>query len=663
MQRQQTGVRGWALGLALAALIAGSLGGVRVDAQEEPPADGGFVAEQTMVTEDPGVAEEPVVGDEGEPAPVAPEYFVGASCAYDAVSDQSACTFTATGSTGEVALGVTIPSGALCPPAGDQSLTLADGSASLVFDGVAAVDVDLLIDGYTVETASGVYGPFSGAGLICTASEPVEKPGADGDFDGSGPGAPVEEVPPIDDDAGNDSGSADDVASGGTTNGEDDESGPETGEGDDGDTEESGTPPGDTSGEEPLGRIQIVNGTCPTADDEARTRFTVIDPDAMRIQAAADEGCAGNADRTFTVTGGNLPDDGITLTVDGDGVYRGHLEPGDYTITEDATGEATAVGEVTVREDGIVVVVVINYEPAVTGRLHIVRYVCTDGDVEGTTIYVDQDPTPGRPCAAADGDFQLNDGDLDGGKPIDTEDGEIALNMPIGSHVLTDLASGTLADLSIAEGVTTKVVVVEVVLTGTVQISAKLCADPAAANQDPTSPAYFEANCGGAFAGVAVSLLDAAGGVAASGVTDTAGRLTLDDIDSGTFTLSAGDTMCVIFVDGTSATSGFAVTANATQDVALFGFAPVTGGGSTPDGGTAPDAGPGDGTGVGIPNAEIPVAVVAPVPATSALVTTLPNTGTGLGDAETGFPFPWTFGLALALGAAGSMLLMRRRAA
>lgn len=347
------------------------------------------------------------------------------------------------------------------------------------------------------------------------------------------------------------------------------------------------------------GRVQIVNLACPTLS-EAWTEFRVIAPDTL--SPAALEACSLTEDAVFSLTTGE--GDPILARTGSDGGWRGFLPEGDYT----ATDPYGATVDFPVAADSITVIVAIRHVTQDSGELSIVKFACGDGDVEGTTIDVESPasgdpPAAGEACGPSDGTFTLQ---LEGSDEVDQfdlgGDGAITIPLGLGSYLLTDVASGEQATVAIADGVLSRAIVRQVVLTGAVIAYQYFCSDPASNGWDPTNPLPWE-SCTPIGSPDLLTLWDSVGqevpGASVDGLI-----VSWPLVAAGTYGFGAGNGLCATFSNDADARSGFAVQAAQTTTVLTFACAPPV-----PDGG--------DGTGGDTDGTD------------TTLVTSLPNTGSG----------------------------------
>ncbi len=331
-----------------------------------------------------------------------------------------------------------------------------------------------------------------------------------------------------------------------------------------------------------LGRLQIVNGSCPTSG-EARTEFRVLGPHA--ISAAATPVCSPTAKAVFTITGGTLPEGGIQAITDDNGVWRGYLTAGDYTVIDDSGASERA----TVETDELTVVIVIDYFRPPTGVLVIQRWVCTEGEEERTDIVIDGDAS-GPGCGLADGQMSLSTvAEASAASSITFSlgsDGTATMTLPAGTYVLTDLSSSASAQVSVAAGRTTRASVRTISLYGTLVVRHYWCADPASNDEDAGVPTYWQAECDAA-GGVTVTLYDAGGTSVRTQATSGGGTITWSGVSPGTYTVDTEGGICAAFVDGVDARGGFGISAGNTTIIKIYSCAPpedTGGGGSGGDG-------------------------------------------------------------------------------
>jgi hypothetical protein len=299
----------------------------------------------------------------------------------------------------------------------------------------------------------------------------------------------------------------------------------------------------------------------------------------------------------FTITGGTLPEGGIQAITDDNGVWRGYLAAGDYTVIDDSGASDTA----TVETEELTVVIVIDYFRPPTGVLVVQRWVCTQGEEERTDIVIDGDVS-GPGCGLADGQMSLSTvAEASAASSITFSlgpDGEATMALPPGVYLLTDLSSSVSAQVSVAAGRTTRASVRTISLYGTLVVRHYWCADPASNDEDASNPAYWQAECDAA-GGVTVTLYDAGGASVRTQVTSGGGIITWSGVSPGTYTVDIEDGICAAFVDGVDARGGFAISAGSTTIIKIYSCAPPqdTGGGGNGGDGTGGSGDNGGNTG------------------------------------------------------------------
>jgi hypothetical protein len=370
------------------------------------------------------------------------------------------------------------------------------------------------------------------------------------------------------------------------------------------------------------GNLQIVNGSCPTSEDEPFTDIQVIGP---RVLAGAEaSSCMPTNGAVFTLQSDALPGGELVVQTGADGAWRGTVPAGDYTVVDDS-GESEVL---TVAPDSLTAVVVVDYIPQPDGTLTITRFLCTEGEEEGTSITVDSAPgSGGDGCSAGDGEMRLSsDGDGTGGAAEDFilgADGEAAFaDLREGQYVLTDLATGASATITITADTVVAATVREVILTGRAVVQHNYCDDPAFRSVDPSNYAAFSDGCGRPYAGVPLTLFDGAGTEFGTAIGSGGGVTVWNQLRPGAYSLGGGD-VCAIFAGGADARGGFSIAIGSTTAVEVFSCAaPNSGGSNDGTGGNTGDngqiGGSGDGTGGGT------------AAGTGGLyVSQLPNTGVG----------------------------------
>lgn len=213
------------------------------------------------------------------------------------------------------------------------------------------------------------------------------------------------------------------------------------------------------------GRLQIVAGSCPTAG-ETRTEFRVIEPKSISAQAAP--ACAVQDGATFTVSGAGLGGD-LIVTTGSDGAWRGFLPAGTYTVTDDSG----AAAEVTIAIDDISVVIAVDYVSAPLGVVNVSRFACKNQDSGGVAI----DLSGNRPAYRDDVDCTTSTGDvtIDVQAEVTTQaaasfslgpDGVEEVELPSGSYVITDVATGKIQRFDLSAGTRVYLAIVDRIVGG-----------------------------------------------------------------------------------------------------------------------------------------------------------------------------------------------------
>jgi len=200
------------------------------------------------------------------------------------------------------------------------------------------------------------------------------------------------------------------------------------------------------------GRLQIVNGSCPTSG-ESRTEFRVIEP--RSVAAASTLSCSATGGTIFQIYGGSLGPDGISVVTGSDGAWRGYLPPAIYTVVDDSEESA----DVTVIADDVSLVIVVDYISAPLGVLNVSRFDCTDESNSGVEISFSGQ----QPDEASDTDCEASDGDItiEVQAEVSTasmmafslgSDGVAEVELPSGSYILTDDFTGEQAAFTLDAG-------------------------------------------------------------------------------------------------------------------------------------------------------------------------------------------------------------------
>lgn len=322
----------------------------------------------------------------------------------------------------------------------------------------------------------------------------------------------------------------------------------------------------ESGGEPQLGRLQLVHGSCPTTQPRD-AKFVVVPPRSFRTAATTE--CGPTPFAVLTITGGTLPAGGIQAVTDDNGVWRGYLPAGEYTVTVDSGSQ----GGVPVVADELTAVVVIEYSVPANGSLTITRTVCTVGDQEGTELIVSNQEidTSGEGCGPANGQFMLTD--LSDQQSIEFSlgnDGISTQQLPVGTYNLTDLTSGQDTNVTISEGASTFVAVRSISLYGTLVVRHNLCDDEGSTDQDPSNSGYFESNCRESNGGVAITLYNDEGNAVDTKTGSGGGVVTWQQVEPGTYTLETAYGLCAAFVDGVNASGGFDVEPGSTTVVTVY---------------------------------------------------------------------------------------------
>jgi len=217
---------------------------------------------------------------------------------------------------------------------------------------------------------------------------------------------------------------------------------------------------------EPLvGRLQIVNGSCPTAG-ETRTEFRVIEPKSVAMAAAPV--CAATGGTVFQILGGTLPDGGMWVITDGDGAWRGYLPAGVYTVVDDSTASA----DVTVIVNDISVVIVVDYVSYPIGVLNVSRFLCETDDENGIVItFFGEEPGVGDDdgCSPVDGSITIDvDSEVSAASVATFDlgpDGVEEIELDPGDYTLTDNGTGATGSFSIQGGTRLYAVVQDLVVS------------------------------------------------------------------------------------------------------------------------------------------------------------------------------------------------------
>jgi hypothetical protein len=214
------------------------------------------------------------------------------------------------------------------------------------------------------------------------------------------------------------------------------------------------------------GRLQLVNGSCPTAGD-TRTEFRIIEPQS--VAAAATPACSVTPGAVFTISGDALAGDLVVTTGD-DGSWRGYLPAGDYTVTENASG---ASANLTVVADDITVAIAVDYVSAPLGVVNVSRFQCDNQDSGGIAIAF----SGKKPTFASDHDCTPTNGDItiDVQSEVSTSsyssfslgaNGVAEVELPSGSYLITDVSTGKTATFDLDAGTRLYIAIVDKVVGG-----------------------------------------------------------------------------------------------------------------------------------------------------------------------------------------------------
>lgn len=211
--------------------------------------------------------------------------------------------------------------------------------------------------------------------------------------------------------------------------------------------------------EEGGGTLEIDKFFCST-DGESGVDFIVLGPVGEEPLGATQnaeqdlEGCELGAGVAFTIEN-NETGEITNVVTDENGIVEVTLDPGDYTITEDLSGESTTF---TIADNQTTAVVVINLIGEDEGVIKVIKLFCeAEGDsVTFTVEGGNQLPPSLDNCEAGEATFTLNDGDEF------TVDGIRLIPVSVGSYVLAEVDpnTGTSESFEVTAGETTTVIVV-----------------------------------------------------------------------------------------------------------------------------------------------------------------------------------------------------------
>jgi hypothetical protein len=383
------------------------------------------------------------------------------------------------------------------------------------------------------------------------------------------------------------------------------------------------------------GRLQVASGECLTSL-EPHTEFVAVIEPSLR---AASTDCWALGGAEFTITGGGLGEP-LVIVTDGSGNWTGYLDPGSYQIARNGAtaGFALVAGDLTA-------VVAVDYIAGPMGTLSIQRYVCSEGEANGTTIEIDPPGGGGAPdasCILANAQVVVTP--ADGlGEPLyaDLPGGSFSRAMAAGQYTVTD--GSAQASLEIAEGAETRVLIVEIRVHGSVAAELRICPDPSSNFEDAGSPEYWASECQTLPPGTTVSLLNAAGEVVNAIYSGSGGSVRFEGITPGVYRIAVGE-HCAIFANGVDARQGFRVEPREVVQISAYRCAkpsspPSNGGGNSSGGGSTgnPPSQGGD-TNTGGQLGAVPQELFSigqfqptmlPVPEPKMYVNELPAVGTG----------------------------------
>ena len=207
------------------------------------------------------------------------------------------------------------------------------------------------------------------------------------------------------------------------------------------------------------GTLEIDKFFCST-DGESGVDFIVLGPVGEEPLGATQdagedlEGCELGAGVAFTIEN-NETGEITNVVTDENGIVEVTLDPGDYTITEDMSGESTTF---TIADGQTTAVVVINLIGDEDGVIKVIKLFC-EADEDSVTFTIeggDQLPPSLDNCEAGEATFTLNDGDEF------TVDGIRLIPVSVGSYVLAEVDpnTGTSESFDVTAGETTTVIVV-----------------------------------------------------------------------------------------------------------------------------------------------------------------------------------------------------------
>jgi hypothetical protein len=334
-----------------------------------------------------------------------------------------------------------------------------------------------------------------------------------------------------------------------------------------------------------LGRLQVVAGLCPTST-ESRTEFTIADQ--SHFGTASLDACGPNPGAVFTLTSDALPGGSMTVRMEADGAWRGHVPAGTYTVT--AT-DGTVSAPIVVIANAVSVAVAVTYVHQEQGTLELQHVFCSAG-TDGEYISVNPAGPADASCAPAQATLSVSD-ELNGGGATSilvAANGSTSVALKPGLYRVTG-PNGVASDLVTITAEQTSVVRVSTVsTTGSLMVYGFQC--PSGTTSAPLNPA---ATCSTAY-GPQQLTIDGPG-EAQTVSTSNGGLATINGLVPGSYSVTGATVCSVRSGDGADA-STIAIAAGQTAIVYVYNCLPTDGtsGGGQTGGGTS---GPGDGTGGG----------------------------------------------------------------
>jgi uncharacterized repeat protein (TIGR01451 family)/fimbrial isopeptide formation D2 family protein len=216
--------------------------------------------------------------------------------------------------------------------------------------------------------------------------------------------------------------------------------------------------------EEEEGLLEVDKLFCPTEGESGVDWIVLgpVGPEPLGTQGVDEEleECEPGPGVSFTIVKTDEPGAGDTThaTTDADGQLLIELPPGEYTITEDSSGESTTF---TIADGQLTAIVVINLVGEDEGLIKLIKLFCTADEDSVSFIIIGGDSTPPATlddCEAGDATFTLNDGAEFTVGP----DGIRLIPVAVGDYVLEEVApnTGTSPSFEVTEGEITTVIVV-----------------------------------------------------------------------------------------------------------------------------------------------------------------------------------------------------------